>query len=304
MSIVVPKKLPAIDTLKKENIFVMDYERAMHQDIRPLKILILNLMPTKIDTETQLVRLIGNTSLQVEMVLINTKTHKSMNTSYKHLKMFYSTFDEIKNEKFDGMIITGAPVEKMDFEDVDYWEELKEIMEYSKKNVTSTLHICWGAQAGLYYHYGVQKHLLSKKMFGVFKHEVKNRKCELMRGFDDEFYAPHSRHTGIAREDIQGCTDLELLAESEEAGPYIVIGEEGRQIFVTGHSEYDADTLKYEYVRDLKKGLNIEIPKNYFKNDNPEQEPLVRWRSGANLLFSNWLNYYVYQRTPYNIEEI
>ncbi len=304
MSIVVPKKLPAIDTLKKENIFVMDYERDMHQDIRPLKILILNLMPTKIDTETQLVRLIGNTSLQVEMVLINTKTHKSMNTSYKHLKMFYSTFDEIKNEKFDGMIITGAPVEKMDFEDVDYWEELKEIMEYSKKNVTSTLHICWGAQAGLYYHYGVQKHLLSKKMFGVFKHEVKNRKCELMRGFDDEFYAPHSRHTGIAREDIQGCTDLELLAESEEAGPYIVIGEEGRQIFVTGHSEYDADTLKYEYVRDLKKGLNIEIPKNYFKNDNPEQEPLVRWRSGANLLFSNWLNYYVYQRTPYNIEEI
>ncbi|WP_461206740.1 homoserine O-acetyltransferase MetA [Clostridium sp. DL1XJH146] len=304
MSIVVPKKLPAIDTLRKENIFVMDYERAIHQDIRPLRILILNLMPTKIDTETQLVRLIGNTPLQIEMVLINTKTHKSMNTSYEHLKMFYSTFDEIKNEKFDGMIITGAPVEKMDFEDVDYWEELKEIMDYSKKNVTSTLHICWGAQAGLYYHYGVDKHLLPKKMFGVFKHEVKNGKCELMRGFDDEFYAPHSRHTGIDSKDILSHPDLELLAVSDEAGPYIVIAQDGKQIFVTGHSEYDEDTLKYEYLRDYNRGLDIEIPKNYFKNNDPEQKPIVRWKSGANLIFANWLNYYVYQATPYNLNEV
>lgn len=304
MSIVVPQKLPAIDILKKENIFVMTDERAGHQDIRPLRIIILNLMPTKIDTETQLVRLIGNTALQVEMVLLNTKTYKSVNTSYEHLKTFYKTFDEIKDEKFDGMIITGAPVEKMVFEDVDYWEELKEIMEYTKHNVTSTLHICWGAQAGLYYHYGIDKHLLKEKMFGVFRHKVNNRNVELMRGFDDIFYAPHSRHTGISKEDIVNHPDLNLIAESKEAGVYIAMSKDGKQIFVTGHSEYDKYTLKGEYERDLKRGLDIKVPDNYFEDDDPTKEPLVSWKSGANLLFANWLNYYVYQITPYNINEI
>lgn len=304
MSIVVPQKLPAIDILKKENIFVMTDERAGHQDIRPLRIIILNLMPTKIDTETQLVRLIGNTALQVEMVLLNTKSYKSVNTSYEHLKTFYKTFDEIKDEKFDGMIITGAPVEKMVFEDVDYWEELKEIMEFTKHNVTSTLHICWGAQAGLYYHYGIDKHLLKEKMFGVFRHKVNNSNVELMRGFDDIFYAPHSRHTGISREDIVNHPELNLIAESKEAGVYIAMSKDSKQIFVTGHSEYDKYTLKREYERDLKRGLDIKVPDNYFEDDDPTKEPLVSWKSGANLLFANWLNYYVYQITPYNINEI
>ncbi|GAA0182051.1 homoserine O-succinyltransferase [Clostridium sediminicola] len=304
MSIVVPKHLPAIDTLKKENIFVMTKERAVHQDIRPLKILILNLMPTKIETETQLVRLIGNTALQIEMVLLKTRTYKSVNTSNEHLRTFYKTFDEVKDEKFDGMIITGAPVEKMAFEDVDYWEELKEIMEFSKHNVTSTFHICWGAQAGLYYHYGVDKHLLKDKMFGVFRHKINSINIELVRGFDDIFYAPHSRHTGILREDIINHPDLELIAESKEAGVYIVMSKDGKQIFVTGHSEYDKYTLKGEYERDLKRGHDIKVPLNYFEDDDPSKEPIVSWKSGANLLFRNWLNYYVYQITPYNINEI
>jgi homoserine O-succinyltransferase len=304
MSIVVPENLPAVEILKEENIFVMTDERAVHQDIRPLRILILNLMPTKINTETQLVRLIGNTALQVEMILLNTKTHQSTNTSYEHLNTFYKTFDEIKHEKFDGMIITGAPVEKMNFEEVDYWEELKEIMEYSKHNVTSTLHICWGAQAGLYYHYGIEKHILDKKLFGVFNHRVNNKKCELMRGFDDFFNAPHSRHTTIYREDILNHSQIELISESKEAGVYIAMSKEGRQIFVTGHSEYDADTLKLEYDRDINNGHLMEVPVNYFEDDDPAKEPMVTWRSGANLLFSNWLNYYVYQKTPYNLMEI
>jgi homoserine O-succinyltransferase len=304
MSIVVPENLPAVEILKEENIFVMTDERAVHQDIRPLRILILNLMPTKINTETQLVRLIGNTALQVEMILLNTKTHESTNTSYEHLNAFYKTFDEIKHEKFDGMIITGAPVEKMNFEEVDYWEELKEIMEYSKHNVTSTLHICWGAQAGLYYHYGIEKHILDKKLFGVFTHRVNNKKCELMRGFDDFFNAPHSRHTTIYREDILNHSQIELISESKEAGVYIAMSKEGRQIFVTGHSEYDVDTLKLEYDRDINNGHLIEVPVNYFEDDDPAKEPMVTWRSGANLLFSNWLNYYVYQKTPYNLMEI
>lgn len=304
MSIVVPQKLPAIDILKKENIFVMTDERAGHQDIRPLRIIILNLMPTKIDTETQLVRLIGNTALQVEMVLLKTKTYKSVNTSNEHLKTFYKTFDEVKDEKFDGMIITGAPVEKMVFEDVDYWEELKEIMEFTKHNVTSTLHICWGAQAGLYYHYGIDKHLLKEKMFGVFRHKVNNSNVELMRGFDDIFYAPHSRHTGISREDIINHSDIQLIAESKEAGVYIVMSKDSKQIFVTGHSEYDKYTLKGEYERDSERGRDIKVPVNYFEDDDPTKEPLVSWKSGANLLFANWLNYYVYQITPYNIDDI
>lgn len=304
MPIVIPKNLPATKILREENIFVMNNLKAQKQDIRPVKIAIVNLMPTKIETETQLVRLLGNTPLQVEVDLIHTESHESKNTSAQHLTSFYKTFSEIQNNKYDGMIITGAPVEKMDFEDVEYWDELKKIMDFSTHNVTSTFHICWGAQAGLYYHYGIKKHLLLKKMFGVFEHNVKNKKSKLLRGFDDVFYAPHSRYTEVRREDIQSNPELSILAESKEAGVYIVVSKKHRQIFVTGHSEYDPLTIKNEYERDVAKGLNIDIPKNYFKNNDPQKVPIIRWRSHANLLYSNWLNYFVYQETPYDIQTI
>ncbi len=304
MPIKIPNLLPATQVLLNENIFVMTETRAMTQDIRPLKILMLNLMPQKIVTETQIARLIGNTPLQVELELLQTATHKSTHTSAEHMLAFYKTFDEVRDKKYDGMIITGAPVELMDFEEVDYWEELCEIMEWSKTHVTSTFHICWGAQAGLYYHYGVKKQLLPKKMFGVFEHTLDHKQSILFRGFDDTFVVPHSRHTTCAREDIEAVPELKILASSEEAGVFVCATEKGRQIFVTGHSEYDADTLKNEYFRDKNAGLPIEIPKNYFPNDDDTKDPIVKWRSCANLLYSNWLNYFVYQSTPYNIEEI
>ena len=304
MPIKIPNRLPATQVLMNENIFVMTETRAMTQDIRPLKILMLNLMPQKIVTETQIARLIGNTPLQVELELLQTATHKSTHTSAEHMLAFYKTFDEVKHKKYDGMIITGAPVELMEFEDVDYWEELCEIMEWSKTHVTSTFHICWGAQAGLYYHYGVKKYMLDKKMFGVFEHSLDHKQSILFRGFDDTFVVPHSRHTENRREDIERVPELKILCSSEEAGVFACATEKGRQIFVTGHSEYDADTLKNEYLRDKKAGLPIEVPKNYFPGDDDTKDPIVRWRSCANLLYSNWLNYFVYQSTPYNIEEI
>ena len=304
MPIKIPNLLPATQVLLNENIFVMTETRAMTQDIRPLKILMLNLMPQKIVTETQIARLIGNTPLQVELELLQTATHKSTHTSAEHMLAFYKTFDEVRHKKYDGMIITGAPVEMMEFEEVDYWEELCEIMEWSKTHVTSTFHICWGAQAGLYYHYGVKKQLLPKKMFGVFEHTLDHKQSILFRGFDDTFVVPHSRHTTCAREDIEAVPALKILASSEEAGVFVCATDKGRQIFVTGHSEYDADTLKKEYVRDKNAGLPIDVPKNYFPNDDDTKEPIVKWRSCANLLYSNWLNYFVYQSTPYNIEEI
>ncbi|EEK92083.1 Homoserine O-succinyltransferase [Bacillus cereus BDRD-ST24] len=285
--------------LQKENIFVMTKERAETQDIRALKIAILNLMPTKQDTEAQLLRLIGNTPLQLDVHLLHMESHLSRNVTQEHLTSFYKTFRDIENEKFDGLIITGAPVETLAFEEVDYWEELKHIMEYSKTNVTSTLHICWGAQAGLYYHYGVPKYPLKEKMFGVFEHEVCEQHVKLLQGFDELFFAPHSRHTEVRENDIREVKELTLLANSEEAGVHLVIGPEGRQVFALGHSEYSCETLKQEYERDRDKGLNIDVPKNYFKHNNPDEKPLVRWRSHGNLLFSNWLNYYVYQETPY-----
>ncbi len=304
MPIKVTDKLPATKQLRNENIFVMSETKAMHQDIRPLKIAIVNLMPTKITTETQLLRLLSNTPLQVEPDLIAMKTHESKNTSYEHLASFYKSFEEIKNSKYDGMIITGAPVECYNFEDVDYWDELKEIMDWSKTHVTSTLHICWAAQAGLYYHYGIPKYSLDKKCSGVFLHKVNRKTAKLVRGFDSEFYAPHSRYTEVRAEDIQKVKELEILAESKEAGVYIVFTKGGRQIFVTGHSEYDAGTLADEYKRDLEKGINPDIPKHYFPNDDPKKPPVVRWKSHASLLFSNWLNYFVYQATPYDIDSI
>ncbi|EMJ6443451.1 MULTISPECIES: homoserine O-acetyltransferase MetA [Bacillus] len=299
MPIIIDKDLPARKVLQKENIFVMTKERAETQDIRALKIAILNLMPTKQDTEAQLLRLIGNTPLQLDVHLLHMESHLSRNVTQEHLTSFYKTFRDIENEKFDGLIITGAPVETLAFEEVDYWEELKHIMEYSKTNVTSTLHICWGAQAGLYYHYGVPKYPLKEKMFGVFEHEVCEQYVKLLQGFDELFFAPHSRHTEVRENDIRGVKDLTLLANSEEAGVHLVIGPEGRQVFALGHSEYSCETLKQEYERDRDKGLNIDVPKNYFKHNNPDEKPLVRWRSHGNLLFSNWLNYYVYQETPY-----
>jgi homoserine O-succinyltransferase len=302
MPIIIPEKLPAFKALTEENIFVMDEGRALHQDIRPLQIAILNLMPTKIETETQLLRLIGNIPIQVEITLLSTETYESKNTSEEHLESFYKTFNEIKHRKFDGMIITGAPVEHLRFEEVDYWDELKEIMDYTVKNVTSTFHICWGAQAGLYHHYGIPKYGLKKKVFGVFSHGVNNKKSKLLRGFDDTFYAPHSRHTEVRREDIEKISELEILSESKEAGVYIVASKDGRQIFVSGHSEYDKFTLKNEYLRDVSLGRNIEIPKNYFLSDDPANDPVVTWRGHAHLLFSNWLNYYVYQETPYTLD--
>ena len=303
MPIKIPNALPATETLESENIFVITETRAITQDIRPLKLLILNLMPTKIVTETQLARLLGNTPLQVEMELVKT-SHIPKNTSEEHMLAFYKTFDEVKDKRFDGMVITGAPVENMPFEDVEYWDELCEIMEWSKTHVTSTFHICWGAQAGLYYHYGINKVPLDKKMFGVFKHSVEYKRSILFRGFDDEFLVPHSRHTTVLREDIEKVDALRILASSEEAGVYAVIADHGKQIFITGHSEYDADTLKKEYVRDKTAGLPIDVPVNYFPNDDDTKEPLVTWRSSANLLYSNWLNYFVYQTTPYDIESI
>lgn len=304
LPIKIPNDLPAVKILNAENIFVMTEKRAITQDIRPLKILILNLMPKKIETETQLSRLLGNSPLQVDLTFIHMKTHSSKNISAEHLFNFYQTFDEIKNLSFDGMIITGAPVENLPFEEVDYWKELCEIMEWSKIHVHSTFHICWGAQAGLYYHYGIKKYPLERKLFGVFPHTADYKQSILLRGFDDVFYAPHSRHTDILREDIEKCSELKILASSPDAGVYIVSANGGRQFFVTGHSEYDPDTLKNEYERDLKEGKPIDIPKNYFPDDDPSKAPAVRWRSHANLLYSNWLNYFVYQTTPYNISEI
>ena len=304
MPIKVPNGLPAVKTLKDENIFVMTHKRAAKQDIRPLKILLLNLMPKKIETETQFARLLGNTPLQVEMEMMYTTSHKSKNTSEEHLLAFYKTFDEIKDNKYDGMIITGAPVENMEFEEVEYWDELCKIMEWSKSHVTSTFHICWGAQAGLYYHYGIQKHPLPKKCFGVYPHKVDYKRSILFRGFDDTFMAPQSRHTTVYAEEIKKVKGLKILASSKETGVYAVSTNKGKQIFVTGHSEYDKDTLKNEYLRDKEKGLEIDIPKNYFQNDDPTKEPIVSWRAHANLLFSNWLNYFVYQTTPYDIETI
>ncbi|MDQ0873480.1 homoserine O-succinyltransferase [Paenibacillus sp. V4I3] len=301
MPIKIPDNLPAKEILNQENIFTMDESVAYHQDIRPLRIALLNLMPTKETTETQLLRLIGNTPLQVEFVLLHPKTHTSKNTSVEHLEMFYKTFDDIKDEKLDGMIITGAPVEQMEFEDVNYWEELTQILNWSKHNVTSTLHICWAAQAGLYHHFGVRKFALDNKMFGVFPHTVQVPNTKLLRGFDEVFHVPQSRHTDIRREDIEQCPDLEILSESEESGVYIAATRDGKHIFVTGHSEYDACSLKWEYDRDVSRGLSIEIPKNYYPNNDPSRQPYNTWRAHANLLFSNWLNYYVYQETPFEL---
>ena len=301
MPIQIPNDLPAAEVLQKENIFVMKQTRAETQHIRPLEIVLLNLMPTKIVTETQLSRMLGNTPLQVHLELMMLSTHKAKNTPEEHLLAFYKTFDELKDRKFDGMVITGAPVENMPFEQVNYWKELTEIMEWSKDHVHSTFHICWGAQAGLYYHYGIQKYPLSEKLFGVFKHKADYKHAILLRGFDDEFWAPHSRHTTIHREDIEAVPGLKILASSEEAGVYIVMNKEGRQIFVTGHSEYDPDTLEREYLRDKYQGLPIQVPKNYYPDDDDSRAPIVRWRGHGNLLYSNWLNYFVYQTTPYDI---
>lgn len=304
MPIKIPNALPAREILTSENIFVMDEDRAIHQDIRPLRIAILNLMPTKIATETQLLRLLGNTPLQVEIALMRTGSHQSKNTPEEHLQAFYRTFEEMKHEKYDGFIVTGAPVEHLPFEEVDYWSELQEIIEWSKQNVYSTFFICWGAQAALYHQYGIPKYPLPQKMFGVFEHTFSRRNVPLLRGFDDVFYAPHSRHTEIRREDILRVPDLEILSESPRAGVYIVARRDGRQIFVTGHSEYDPLTLKFEYERDVALGLPIHVPENYYPNDDPTCAPVVRWRGHSSLLFANWLNYYVYQVTPYNLDEI
>lgn len=304
MPIKVPNNLPAVKTLTEENVFVMTDTRAMTQDIRPLQILILNLMPTKIDTETQLTRLLGNTPLQVELELLQTSSHKAQNTSEEHMLAFYKTFDQIKHKFYDGLIITGAPVELMEFEEVEYWDELCEIMEWSKSHVHSTFHICWGAQAGLYYHYGIKKHILPKKLSGVYKHHLDYSKGMLFRGFDDEFYVPHSRNTEVRREDVEKIEDLRIISSSDEAGLYAVKSKNDRQIFIMGHSEYDADTLYKEYIRDKNAGLNPEVPCNYFPGDDDTKEPVVKWRSCANLLYSNWLNYFVYQSTPYDLTKL
>jgi homoserine O-succinyltransferase len=304
MPIKIPNKLPAREILNSENIFVMDEDRALHQDIRPLKIAILNLMPTKIATETQLLRLLGNSPLQVSLTLLRTDSHQSKNTSTEHLLSFYQTFNQVKNERFDGLIITGAPVENLPFEEVDYWDELTQIIDWSSHNVFSTFFICWGAQAGLYRKYGIPKYPLAAKKFGIFEHHIVTRNTNLLRGYDDVFFAPHSRHTEIRREDIEKVSDLEILAESPDAGIYMISTHDGKQVFVTGHSEYDPLTLKAEYDRDVNLGLPIEIPKNYFLNDDPTKSPVVRWRGHASLLFSNWLNYCVYEETPYNLDEL
>lgn len=304
MPIKIPNNLPAVKTLLDENIFVMTENRAIAQDIRPLKILILNLMPKKIETETQLSRLLGNTPLQVDIELIHSKSHKSKNTPEEHLLAFYKTFDDVKQNNYDGMIITGAPVENLPFEEVDYWQELTEIMEWSKTHVYSTLHICWGAQAGLYYHYGIKKYDLDEKLFGVFDHTICNKRSILFRGFDDLFKVPHSRHTTILEEEVRAVKELRILSTSKDAGVYAIATDGGRQIFITGHPEYDANTLANEYFRDLNENKPIKIPKNYYPNDDTSKEPIVSWRSHANLLYSNWLNYYVYQSTPFDISTI
>ena len=304
MPIQIPNDLPAAGTLQQENIFVMPENRASTQDIRPLEIVLLNLMPTKVATETQFSRLLGNTPLQVKLELMHTTTHVAKNVSQDHLLNFYKSFDEIKHRKFDGMVITGAPVENLEFEDVDYWQELCEIMEWSKTNVHSTFHICWGAQAGLYYHYGIPKRQMPEKLFGVFPHTADYKRSILLRGFDDEFWVPHSRHTTVDRERIEAVPELKILASSQQAGVYAVMSKGGRQIFVTGHSEYDRETLQNEYLRDKNQGLPIRVPENYYPNDDDSKEPIVRWRGHANLLFSNWLNYFVYQTTPYDIMSI
>jgi homoserine O-succinyltransferase len=299
MPLNIPDNLPAADILRNENIFVMSKTRAIHQDIRPQEIVILNLMPNKTTTETHLLRMLSNTPLQLEVVFVHPQTHSSKNTSQEHLDSFYVTFDHIKNRNFDGLIITGAPIEHLNFEEVDYWNEMKEIMDWAETHVTSTLFICWAAQAGLYHHYKVPKYPLSKKMFGVFAHKINTPRLPIVRGFDDDFLAPHSRHTEVRRSDIEKISDLDIVAESNEAGIYLVASKDGKRLFVTGHSEYDPHTLRDEYVRDLDKGLPIEKPRNYFLNDDPTLEPIVRWKSHANLLYCNWLNYYVYQVTPY-----
>lgn len=300
MPINIPNDLPAIEELKNENIFILEEQLAAHQDIRPLKIALCNLMPVKIVTETDLIRVLSNTALQIELDLFFMEKHESKNTPREHLDDFYKTFDQIKHQKYDGLIITGAPVELLEFEEVDYWNDLTKVMEWSKKNVTNTLHICWGAQAGLFYHFGIQKYSLPKKIFGVFDHKITNIKIPLVRGFDDVFPAPHSRYTENRIEDIRNHPDLNIVTYSEEAGASIIISKDNRQIFMSGHSEYNPNTLKNEYERDIAKGLPIDIPKNYFPGDNPGAEPVVKWRAHANLLFSNWLNYYVYQETPYD----
>lgn len=299
MPIKVQSGLPAREKLEWENVFTMDEKRAMHQDIRPIEVGILNLMPLKEDTELQLLRALSNTPLQVDVTFVTVSSHESKNTSLSHLNEFYSTFEEIKDRKFDGFIITGAPVEKMEYEEVDYWKEFEEICEWTKTNVTSTMHLCWGAQAGLYYYYGIPKHLLDHKMFGLFEHRVSNRKIPLVRGFDDCFFAPHSRHTEVRREDIEKVPELTILAESPKAGVFLVMDETGKKIFVMGHPEYDRMTLHSEYIRDKEKGLDIQVPENYYENDDCTIKPNLMWRSHANALFTNWLNYYVYQTTPY-----
>lgn len=301
MPIKVQNALPAKEILENENIFVMDENRAMHQDIRPLQVCILNLMPVKQDTELHLLRALSNTPLHVEVTFMKMNSHVSLNTPIQHLNRFYNTFDELKERKFDGLIITGAPVEQIPFEEVDYWQELCEIMDWTKEHVTSTLHICWGAQAGLYYHYGLKKVLLPKKLFGIYRHKVMNRKNPLVRGFDDEFYIPHSRHTAVLSEDIHSCKELTVLAESEEAGVLLCMSEGGKEIYVMGHPEYDRYTLHHEYIRDKDKGLPIEIPKNYYPEDDDTQRPVLQWRAHCNILYSNWLNYFVYQITPYEL---
>lgn len=304
MPLNLPDRLPAIELLKKENIFVFDHSRASRQDIRPLRIVVLNLMPLKITTETDLVRLLSNTPLQIELSFMKLRSHTPKNTPVEHMKAFYKDFELMCNERFDGMIITGAPVEQMPFEEVSYWSEVSAIFDWARTHVTSTLYICWAAQAGLYHHYGVPKHDLPHKMFGIFEHTVNRPLLPIFRGFDDVFHVPHSRHTEIRREDIERCPELDILSESPEAGVYMVMARGGREFFVTGHSEYSPYTLDGEYKRDLAKGLPIDMPRNYYRGDDPSQPPLVRWRAHANLLFSNWLNYYVYQETPYDINEI
>jgi homoserine O-succinyltransferase/O-acetyltransferase len=304
MPLNIPDKLPSVEILEKENIFVMKETTAVHQDIRPLKIAILNLMPLKIKTETHLLRLLSNTPLQVEIILLHTKEHTSKNTPIEHLKAFYKTFEEVQDTKLDGMIITGAPIEQLEFEEVDYWSELKSIMDWTIDHVTSTMFICWGAQAGLYHFYGIPKYPLNKKLSGVFDHYITYPNAPLVRGFDEVFQAPHSRHTEIHAEDVEPIQGLEIISKSKDAGVYLVSDKTGKQIFVTGHSEYDPSTLKEEYERDIKRGLPIEIPKNYFPDDDPKNLPRVRWKSHANLLFYNWLNYYVYQATPFNLDDI
>lgn len=299
MPIKVQSGLPAREKLEWENVFTMDENRAMHQDIRPIEVGILNLMPLKEDTELQILRALSNTPLQVDVTFVTVSSHESKNTSMSHLNKFYNTFAEVKSRKFDGFIITGAPVEQMEYEAVDYWKEFEEICEWTKTNVTSTMYVCWGAQAGLYYHYGIPKHMLEHKMFGLFEHRVSNRKIPLVRGFDDCFLAPHSRHTEVRKEDIEKVPELTILAESEKAGVYLVMDKTGKKIFVMGHPEYDRMTLHTEYMRDKEKGLDIQVPENYYENDDCTIKPNLMWRAHANALYTNWLNYYVYQTTPY-----